>query len=446
MILTRFLNNEFMEYFLMLFVSDMYFHSLLQIDFPVQFEDFFLLCLGEIDLQPTYHNRIQICPVGYKSCWHDKITGSLFNCEVSDGGIHGPVFKVRRNSCLDFPVPTGSTVFSLHPQNLDKADANGKDGGSKGEEEASVTDNMNYEEDYHIRMLLAEYYCPSEQDVLSCLGSSLPETSLGPFMHVQDVPTTNHLTAQFNCLAERPDKLSQNNSGSSDEIGEFYVEGRSCSSVWGMVSKTLVNACREIFKRSGRLQFVCNHDLYRKHSAPTNSNGEDRVGSLSKFCSSSGPVDTPRVIWSHDELETRCETLEKWLDQDRFGLDVEFVQEIIEHLPGVHACSQYELLKRRSSHSTSQMVGRKLLLVKRKREEDEASGELARGYKKLQNQDSIEPHDLDDRVPPPGQPLSGRLPAELVGDVVQVCQFLFSCPTILWSHKMCFKLCWVPHP
>ncbi|RZC80953.1 hypothetical protein C5167_043545 [Papaver somniferum] len=38
----------------------------------------FLPCLGKVDSQPSYHDRSRIWPVGYRSSWHDKVTGSLF--------------------------------------------------------------------------------------------------------------------------------------------------------------------------------------------------------------------------------------------------------------------------------------------------------------------------------------------------------------------------------
>ena len=46
-------------------------------EFPVQFEDFYILSLGKIDSRPSHHNSSLIWLVGYKSSWHDKIIGSL---------------------------------------------------------------------------------------------------------------------------------------------------------------------------------------------------------------------------------------------------------------------------------------------------------------------------------------------------------------------------------
>ena len=91
----------------------------LQEGLPVQFEDFFLLSLGKIDTRPSYHDANSVWPIGFKSCWHDKITGSLFISEVLDGGDSGPVFKVKRHSCSIFPIPNSSTVlYRKHAEQL----------------------------------------------------------------------------------------------------------------------------------------------------------------------------------------------------------------------------------------------------------------------------------------------------------------------------------------
>jgi len=79
---------------------------------PLQYQDFFITSLGEIDKQASYHNCHQIWPVGFTSYWHDRVTGSLFECEVCDGGSFGPVFKVRRLPCSVFPLPEALTILS----------------------------------------------------------------------------------------------------------------------------------------------------------------------------------------------------------------------------------------------------------------------------------------------------------------------------------------------
>ncbi|KAK3152374.1 hypothetical protein QOZ80_2BG0158090 [Eleusine coracana subsp. coracana] len=48
---------------------------------PVQYGDFFITSLGEIDNRTSYHSSYQIWPVGFTSYWHDRVTGSLFECE-----------------------------------------------------------------------------------------------------------------------------------------------------------------------------------------------------------------------------------------------------------------------------------------------------------------------------------------------------------------------------
>ncbi|KAI3768703.1 hypothetical protein L2E82_19533 [Cichorium intybus] len=83
----------------------------IDVQLPVQFEDFYVLSFGEITASPSYYAVDHIWPIGYKSCWHDKVTGSLFTCQVSDNGYGGPVFTIRRSSCSKLPIPCGSTVL-----------------------------------------------------------------------------------------------------------------------------------------------------------------------------------------------------------------------------------------------------------------------------------------------------------------------------------------------
>ena len=47
----------------------------------------------------------------YKSCWHEKLTGSLFTCEVSNNGQGGPLFKITRLSCSELPLQYGQTIL-----------------------------------------------------------------------------------------------------------------------------------------------------------------------------------------------------------------------------------------------------------------------------------------------------------------------------------------------
>ncbi|XP_077237756.1 methyl-CpG-binding domain-containing protein 9-like [Tasmannia lanceolata] len=386
----------------------------LNIDLPVQYEDFFVLCVGDVDLRPAYHDTSQIWPVGYRSCWHDKITGSLFTCEVSDGGDCGPVFKVRRCPCLGLCLPAGSTVLS-HP-NLNKVEDTEK------VESHSVAIDVEDDEDNQIQMMLSDP-SPSDQDILLCFGNNLADACFGSPLQVCATQTGDNLQPQFNCLPEQSGEILKKNLSLKDEIGEFLVEGRSSFSVWRMVSETLVSACRKVYKQSGSVQFFCKHNIGGRYLDDTIAKTADSLSQLAKFCGSFGPIGTPRVIRNDDELEMSCVALEKWLDQDRYGLNMEFVQEIIEQLPGVHACSQYEFLSNRSCYSTSRTVGSGLLLAKRKREGKDATDGLFIRCRNARKQGLVEGSELDHHFPP-GRPLSTRLPAELVGDVVQVWELL----------------------
>ncbi|KAF8399269.1 hypothetical protein HHK36_015134 [Tetracentron sinense] len=380
---------------------------------PVQYEDFFVLCLGQVDVRPSYHDTSQIWPVGYRSSWHDRTTGSLFMCNVSDGGDSGPIFKVRRYPCSALPIPNGSTV--IQTPNLGRSD-----GQDKSQSDDSITFNSGYDEDNFIQMILSDP-CPSllENDLLSCFGSDSNE--------VFDVRSTNSLPPQSNCPLERSGKLLTSSSRPRDEIGEFLVEGRSSSLVWGMVSRALIDACRKVYKQRGTLQFFCEHDvdvMSSSYSDVADAKTKESLALLAKFCSSSCLVKIPRVIWSDNELETLCKALATWLDQDRFGLDMEFVQEFIEQLPGVRACSQYEVLNERGYCSASRTVGNGLLLAKRKSVVQGEEEDVLIGCKRARKQ-VVEDPALDDHCPPAGKPLSSKLPPELVGDVLQIWEFLW---------------------
>ncbi|XP_042497972.1 methyl-CpG-binding domain-containing protein 9-like isoform X2 [Macadamia integrifolia] len=390
--------------------------------FPIQFGDFFVVSVGEVDGRPSYHDTSQIWPVGYQSCWHDKITGSLFTCEVLDGGNFGPFFKVTRRPCSEVHIPIGSTILSR--PNLGRSNSN-----FEVECDDPSTFDISYGNDDNIQLILSDPCPPLLENIyLSCFRSCLSETSAFQSM--------GSLTPQFSCLPEKPGECLPKNSGVSDQIGEFSVEGSSTSSVWGMVSQTLLGVCRDVFKRIGTFQFLCKHDLdgaFPPGLDAADANTNDVSGSLAKFCYLSGPVDIPRVTCSDTELESLCIVLAKWLDQDRFGLDMEFVQEIIELLPGVHTCSQYEFLKKRSCYSTSHTVGSGLL-AKRKNEaigeEVEALDGSCREYKRSRKQDVVRGPETSNHCPP-GKLLSSRLPAELVGDVLQVWELLWRFHEIL---------------
>ncbi|KAL0336156.1 UNVERIFIED_CONTAM: Methyl-CpG-binding domain-containing protein 9 [Sesamum radiatum] len=68
------------------------------------------------DPRPSYHITDQIWPVGYRASWHDRITGSLFVCDVADGGDSGPIFKIQRYPCTMQSTPVGSTILSKKKQ------------------------------------------------------------------------------------------------------------------------------------------------------------------------------------------------------------------------------------------------------------------------------------------------------------------------------------------
>lgn len=359
--------------------------------------------MGEVDPRPSYHNTSHIWPVGYRSSWHDKITGSLFVCDVSDGGDGGPVFKVQRYPCSTQPIPIGATVLS-------------RSSFSTNNNKTDTTSDMDDHEDIDVQMIFSDSSPPQlDFNTLYGVGTALDDVSnFQPICGLQTDST---------CISQNLRKSPTNNGRMGDDIGEFFVEGRSSSSVWKMVSQNLVRACHEVYEQTGVCKFCCSHDQYGCWSSCLvleNVEAIESTDSLSKFCHMSGPFNVPRDIQSPDELTTSCEALVKWLDQDRFGLDAEFVQEIIEQLPGACACSDYKFLNKRSDNSKLLTFGGGFLLAKRK---SDAQGEkepdsMFGGCKKPRKQ-VIENPLLKDFFPP-GKPLSSNLPTDLIGDVLQV--------------------------
>lgn len=356
--------------------------------FPVQFEDFFVLSVGKVDLRPSYHNISQIWPVGYKSSWHDKITGSIFECNVTDGGDSGPVFKVRRFPCSTRPIPIGATVLS--GPNFSPYDCQVKPSLSNFA--------FNGDIDTDIEAILSNDSPPRlDCDSISCSRDRLNET--------------NNSKKLFNIVLVEP-------------IGEFLIEGRSSSLVWTMVSQTLVHALCKAYNQTGLLQICCKHQL---DGVMMDAKTRDCLGSLAKFGYAYGPVNVTRIIQNENEFNNLCEVLVRWLDQDRFGLDIEFVQEIIEQLPGVHDLSKYELLSKRIC-DPMQTVQSGFFMVKMN--SDVCFNQKEGGYKRFNKTQVKGDVVMNDRMPP-GTPLSSKLPEGLIGDVLQAWELLWRFSEVL---------------
>ncbi|CAN6574930.1 unnamed protein product [Malus baccata var. baccata] len=375
--------------------------------FPVQFEDFFVLSLGEVDTRPSYHDSNHIYPVGYRSCWHDKVTGSLFVCEVLNGGDSGPVFKVRRCSCSALPVPKGSTILCRSQLGNFYSQIN------------QESHDLTSDNDGSIQMILSDPSPPMENDILSCLMSCSVEVS--------DVQTSAEPQFEDNSVYEKFGTLSSADLGVMDDIGEISVEDHSSSAAWGMISKKIVNACSEIFKQKGILKVFCKHVENAQGSQNeviTNDSGNMNQSPLDKFCSSPGSVSISSELRADDEPGFSYDVLANWLDQDRFGLDVDFVQELLEQLPAAQSCSQYQFLNDRSSNSAQLTVGNGLLVVKMGaglHDKEEVLDGLFRRSKKVK---LVKDHLKNDHPPPHGKPLCLRIPPALVGDVYQVWELL----------------------
>lgn len=372
---------------------------------PLQFKDFYVLSLGKADGRPSYYDVNLIFPVGYTSCWHDKITGSLFTCEVLEGGDSGPIFRIRRCSCSEFPVPVGSTILSM--SNLCQSVSPTNEG------ERRTNDSMDLDGDESIQMILLDPCAPTENDVLSCVASCSNEAC-----------TLDALQPASGSVQDNSRNSLADNMGCSDEIGEILVEEQSSFSAWRVISQKLVNACKDICKQKGTLKFYCKHvesETCLHKWDLRNGISDTHFTSLDKFCGSLGSVSIPDIVYADNDLKGLYELLEKWLEQDRFGLDVEFVQEVLEQLPGVQDSLQYEILNSRNNSSSLPTVENGFLVVewkgKSKYQEEEAFHSLyGRPKKGRMTEKSVK----EDRCPPPGKPLCSRAPSELIGDIFQV--------------------------
>jgi methyl-CpG-binding domain-containing protein 9 len=326
----------------------------------------------------TYHTSREIFPVGFISCWHDRVTGSLFEFEVLDGGINGPNFSVRRMPCSSFPLPNASTV--LFPNDTKASDSST----DKTDSALScITTALNGEDD--ISALLEEP-CQLDEDLTACLQGNLGNEQEAS-------------GSQIDLFSSRTQKEASH----TDQIGEYVVQGESLTLVWGKVVSTMLDACCELYRQSGSIQFCCNH-------VSDGVKNPDNLGHLARVCCACGPLDIPKTIQNEKDLELSCLAIREWLDRDRAGLDFEFVQEIIENLlPACGNCTRYHFLGNRSNFLEAFTVASENLVALPKNGVKRMVEALYRS-RKLHRNDK----------PPGGKPFSKRLPAKLAGDVFQV--------------------------
>ncbi|KAJ4799054.1 methyl-CPG-binding domain 9 [Rhynchospora pubera] len=357
--------------------------------FPIQFEDYYIVNLGEVDFRMAYHTNCEIFPVGFTSYWHDRVTCSLFEFEVLDGGNNGPHFRVRRIPCSAFPLPSASTV--LFPNTAKAADSST----DKTDSAVScITTAPDGEDDI---MALLEEPGQLDEDLTACLKGNLGN---------KQEASGSQLNLFSSCTEKEASPTNQ--------IGEFVVQGENLTLVWGKVVCTILDACCELYRRSGKVQFCCNH-------VSDSSKTMDNLGHLAKVCCACGPVGILKTIQNEKDLESSCLAVREWLDRDRAGLDFEFVQEIIENLlPACGNCTRYHFLSNRSNFLESLTVASENLVAVPK---NGVKGMVEALYwsRKLHRNDE----------PPGGKPFSKRLPAKLAGDVFQIWEFMYRFKDIL---------------
>lgn len=271
-------------------------------------------------------------------------------------------------------------------------------------------------EDMNVQLMLSDHSPP-------CLDFDYMTGSWNALDKVPISKIVDHIQRDPICVPKSLGKSVLNIGTMGDFIGEFVVEGRSSSSVWRMVSQNLLRVCNEVYKQTGACIFYCRHGVYggtSSRSVEKSVEATDFIDPLDKFCYMCGPFDVPSHIQSNDELASCCEALAKWLEQDRFGVDMEFVQEIIEQLPGVQACSDYTFLEKRSDNSKSKTVKNGFLLAKRSTEiyGEKELGNLVQKCLKMGKQ--LAGNSFLKDSSPPRYSLGSKLPSNLIADVLQV--------------------------
>lgn len=357
--------------------------------------------MGEIDARPSYHDVTRVYPVGFRSCWHDKVTGSIFINEVLDGGDSGPLFRVRRCPCSAFPIPVGSTVLSKGISENFSVEQHKEDG------------LINNGSDENLQMIFSDLCPPNEDDILSCLGVC----SDGAFnVHMQN--GLHHEASSIGKSGNLSDYQYLR-----DEIGEISVEDTSSSTAWKRMSHDLIKACSELCNRKNTLRFCCNH-VGNEQSFLGHCRIRDYSelnSRLAKFCGFPNSSFIQSVVEVENEQCSLPDELEKWLDQDRFGLDMEFVQEILEKIPRIQSCSRYQFVNKRMDSTTLPTVDNGVLEVQKfdgeECKEDEPLNFLFRRFKKAKVAGD---GNADDKNPPPGKLVCLHIPPELTGDVYQV--------------------------
>lgn len=345
----------------------------IDVQLPVQFEDFYVLSFGEINASPSYYGVDYIWPIGYRSCWHEKVTGSLYICQVSDNGDGGPVFTVRRCSCLTHPTPCGSTVLS-------RADQESSDCPKDKNDISMDSIDMDHDEYNKVLKMLPDIIPPSQMD----LGSSSDESP------------------------------AIDNRVSGDFIGELLVEDSSPSSAWKLLLEKVSDALQENVKRGGSFQCFCEHAEDLKSICPSS---RDPVDSLGNF--SSQLVKGTSVIQGDKESRGFSKSLMEWLGDYGFGLDIGFVQEIIEQLPGAGACSGYRLCRDRLTHSSLTFLNKKIKVKEGIKGVNALNISSKRETMLIMEQTAINKQPF-----PLGSLISSRLSSHAVGNLLQVHEFL----------------------
>ncbi|XP_074330655.1 methyl-CpG-binding domain-containing protein 9-like isoform X2 [Apium graveolens] len=365
--------------------------------FPVQFEDLYIIHAGKVDQRNSYHDSGHIWPVGYKSCWHDRITGSVFVSDVLEGGDVGPLFKVQRYPCTEHCIPSSSTVWKRNEKNIAEKD------------DQAICELDDDDDEYtSMQTFLTECNPPCLDDNILSDSSAFKD----PDFHKLNCQTSSDLRLQ------RSRHETSYGVGPEDCIGIFTVEGRSSVSAWEMAATTFLNSCRDACKKTGVLQFCCGHDVDGSDVKAIES-----IESLSKFSYLGSPFNTPHLFESIEEFNASSEMLAKWVQQDRFGLDLECVQELLEQLPEVRNCPGYVFLNKRSPKSIMQTVGTGFLVAKRRgvvpvKKKSNSFIESCEAHRKK----LIEEFEISARRPL-GNPFCSKLPAYLIGDVLQVWEF-----------------------
>ncbi|CAM6123295.1 unnamed protein product [Calypogeia fissa] len=375
-------------------------------ELPFKCGDLVIESLGVVDVRPSFRDELQIWPVGYRSTWHDSTTASFCISEVVDNGSSAPVFRVSRKFCPTHPISSNGTGGATGPNHRTDLHVAGNGTGIQNPGMSKVEMNAFL-----------------SRPLFSGFQGQKPHYSSASDR--EDRESINALLGGLGGLTDEQESLEVwECSQARDVIGEFTVEGSSTSQAWELFAEEFVQRCRKQLWVLDLLPDLCPH--FRRDSL------------------SGQPAGASRIPVVNQSADSRFSELLEKLGEDRFGLSETLVRGMIETLPNANNCMGYRSLHERGlswkeDDSVAKAPPQSRFRIRDKarkhRRAPEALSEEQNGVvEPVENIVKEEivvlpppppPPPVPQRPPPPaGQPIGRRLPSELVGDVLQIWEFL----------------------